>query len=36
MDAARSWPAVEHRAGALTLADRLFRTAAQPWCTFFF
>ena len=35
-DAARSWPVVEHRAGALAALDALLRTAAQPWCTTFF
>jgi predicted acetyltransferase len=26
----------EHRAGALLEAERLFRTAAEPWCSTFF
>jgi predicted acetyltransferase len=36
MDATRDGGAVEHRAGALADADRLFRTADEPWCTTWF
>jgi len=35
-DAAHSWPAIEHRPGALSTLDRLLRTSAQPWCSTFF
>jgi predicted acetyltransferase len=31
-DVARRSPVVEHRPGAIDRADRLFRTAATPWC----
>lgn len=36
MDATRGGGAVEHRPGALVAADRLFRTADEPWCTTWF
>jgi hypothetical protein len=36
MDATRGGGAVEHRAGALADADRLFRTTDEPWCTTWF
>ena len=36
MDAARGGGAQEHRPGALTDADRLWRTADEPWCTTWF
>jgi predicted acetyltransferase len=35
-DATLADGATEHRAGALADADRLFRTAAEPWCTTWF
>jgi predicted acetyltransferase len=36
MDTTRGGGAVEHRAGALANADRLFRTIEEPWCTTWF
>jgi predicted acetyltransferase len=36
MDATRGGGAVEQRPGALAAADRLFRTADDPWCTTWF
>lgn len=36
VDAARAGGATEHRPGALADADRLFRTAAEPWCSTWF
>lgn len=36
VDAARAGGTTEHRAGALGEADRLFRTAAEPWCSTWF
>jgi predicted acetyltransferase len=36
VDATRAGGAVEHRAGALAEADRLFRTAEPPWCSTWF
>jgi predicted acetyltransferase len=35
-DAARAGGTTEHRAGALSDADRLFRTADEPWCSTWF
>jgi predicted acetyltransferase len=35
-DAARGGGAIEHRPEALADADRLFRTANEPWCTTWF
>lgn len=35
-DATLAGGATEHRAGALAEADRLFRTAAEPWCSTWF
>jgi predicted acetyltransferase len=36
IDATRAGGATEHRPGALTEADALFRTADAPWCTSWF
>jgi predicted acetyltransferase len=36
IDATRGGGCVEHRPGALADADRLFRTADEPWCTTWF
>jgi predicted acetyltransferase len=36
VDAARASGATEHRPGALADADRLFRTADEPWCSTWF
>jgi predicted acetyltransferase len=36
VDAARRGGVVEHRAGAMTLVDRLFRTADEPYSSTFF
>lgn len=36
VDATRASGAVEHRAGALREADRLFRTSDEPWCSTWF
>jgi predicted acetyltransferase len=36
VDATRDGGATEHRDGALADADRLFRTAAEPWCSTWF
>jgi len=36
MDATRGGAATEHRPGALEMADRLFRTADEPWCSTWF
>lgn len=36
VDAARFGGATEHRDGALADADRLLRTAAEPWCSTWF
>ena len=35
-DSVRSTGVDEHRAGALEMADALFRTADEPWCSTFF
>ena len=35
-DAVLATGADEHRDGALADADRLFRTADEPWCSTFF
>ncbi|HEX8025081.1 MAG TPA: GNAT family N-acetyltransferase [Candidatus Limnocylindrales bacterium] len=34
--AVNSWPATEHRPGALAALDGLLKTAAEPWCSTFF